>query len=64
MEKLLLRPMEAAEATGLGRSKMYDLLAKGIIPSVRIGKSVRVPVDALREWVKQQTEANNDPYDG
>ena len=55
MERLLLRPTEAAEMTGLGRSKMYELIAKGVVPSVRIGKSVRVPVEALREWVKAQT---------
>ena len=60
MEKLLLRPTEAAEIIALGRSKTYDLIAKGIIPSIRIGKSVRVPADALREWVKAQicTAAN------
>lgn len=59
MDKLLLRPMEAAEAIALGRSKVYDLIAKGIIPSVRIGKSVRVPADALREWVKAQVNAEH-----
>lgn len=56
MEKLLLRPTEAAEVIGLGRSKMYELLAKGIVPSIRIGKSVRVPVAALRNWVEQQEQ--------
>jgi excisionase family DNA binding protein len=54
MEKLLLRPTEAAEVVSLGRSKMYALIASGVIPSIRIGKSVRVPADALREWVKAQ----------
>jgi excisionase family DNA binding protein len=56
MEKLLLRPTEAAEVIGLGRSKMYELLAKGIVPSIRIGKSVRVSVAALRNWVEQQEQ--------
>jgi len=55
MEKLLLRATEAAEVIGLGRSKMYDLIAKGVVPSIRIGKSVRVPVEELRHWVKEQT---------
>jgi excisionase family DNA binding protein len=56
MDKLLLRPAEAAEVIGLGRSKMYELLAKGIVPSIKIGKSVRVPVAALRKWVEQQLQ--------
>lgn len=55
MEKLLLRPVEAAEAIGIGRSKVYELLASGELPSIRIGGSVRVPVDALRAWIAQQS---------
>ncbi len=54
MEKLLLRPAEAAEAIGIGRSKVYELLASGELPSIRIGGSVRVPVDALRAWIERQ----------
>jgi excisionase family DNA binding protein len=54
MDKLLLRPTEAADVIGVGRSKVYELIAKGVIPSVRIGSSVRVPVDALRAWIASQ----------
>ncbi len=54
MEKLLLRPTEAADAIGIGRSKVYELLASGELPSIRIGGSVRVPVDALRAWIARQ----------
>ncbi len=51
-EKLLLRASEVSELAGLGKSKTYELIAAGIIPSVRIGKSVRVPVGQLREWIE------------
>jgi excisionase family DNA binding protein len=51
MEPLLLRPEDAAKALGLGRSKMYALLADGTIPSVRVGTSLRVPSEALKAWV-------------
>jgi excisionase family DNA binding protein len=51
MEKLLLRPVEAAEAIGIGRSKVYELLASGELPSIRIGSSIRVPLDQLRSWI-------------
>jgi excisionase family DNA binding protein len=54
MDKLLLRPVEVGEAIGIGRSKVYELLASGELPSVRIGCSVRVPVDALRAWIARQ----------
>ena len=52
MEQLLLRPSDVCEVIGLGKSKVYALIAEGVIPSVRIGKSVRIPVDALRLWVE------------
>jgi excisionase family DNA binding protein len=51
--RLLLRPAEVADALGLGRTKVYTLLAQGDLPSVRIGGAVRVPVDALRLWVER-----------
>ncbi len=51
MEKLLITPPEAAALIGIGRTRIYDLIARGVIPSIRIGRSVRVPVDALKEWV-------------
>src|SRR5947207_472560 len=54
VEKLLLRPAEAAEAIGVGRSKAYELIASGELPSVRIGGSVRVPVEKLREWIDRK----------
>jgi len=54
MEKLLLRPAEAAEVIGVGRSKAYELIASGELPSVRIGGSVRVPVEKLREWIDRK----------
>jgi excisionase family DNA binding protein len=55
MDKLLLRPTEAADAIGVGRSKIYELLASGELPAVRIGGSVRVPAAALRIWIEQRT---------
>jgi len=58
MEKLLLRPVEAAEAIGISRSKIYELLASGELPSVRIGASVRVPVEALRAWIAAQLDTS------
>jgi excisionase family DNA binding protein len=64
MEKLLLRPAEAAETLGLGRSKTYQLIASGIIPSLRIGKSVRVPTEALRQWAKAQAKAGQEGREG
>lgn len=51
VEKLLLKPEEAAEVLSIGRSKVYELIGTGELASVRIGTSRRVPADALVEFV-------------
>lgn len=53
-DRLLLRPCEAGEAIGVSRSKAYELIAAGKIPSVKVGGCVRVPVDALKAWINGQ----------
>lgn len=55
LEKLLLKPKDAFKAISIGRSTGYALIASGQLPSVRIGRAVRVPVDALKQWVERQT---------
>ena len=50
-DALLVTPEEAAELLSIGRTKLYELMADGTLPSVRIGKSRRVPRRALDELV-------------
>lgn len=54
-KKLLVRVSEAAELLSVARSKAYVMVQTGELPSVRLGKSVRVPVSALREYVERLT---------
>jgi excisionase family DNA binding protein len=51
MPRLLLTVPEAAEALAISRSKLYELLAAGLVRSVRIDGSRRVPVKALETYV-------------
>jgi excisionase family DNA binding protein len=53
VEKLLLKPEEAAEALSIGRSKVYELIGTGELASVRIGACRRIPADALVEFVSR-----------
>ena len=57
MDKLMLTPEEAAEALGVGRSTLYDLLRLQQIPSVKIGRSRRIPVSALRDFAERLATA-------
>ncbi|WP_232807334.1 excisionase family DNA-binding protein [Geodermatophilus chilensis] len=49
--QLLYRPEAAAEVLGIGRSKMFELIAAGQIETVRIGRARRVPAQALEDYV-------------
>jgi excisionase family DNA binding protein len=51
MTRLLLTVPEAAEALAISRSKLYELFAAGLVRSVRIDGSRRVPIEALEAYV-------------
>jgi excisionase family DNA binding protein len=46
MEERLMKPAEVADILQVSRAMAYKLLNQGEIPSVRIGKSVRVSVNS------------------
>ncbi|MDP8936312.1 MAG: helix-turn-helix domain-containing protein [Actinomycetota bacterium] len=56
MTKLLLDVEAAVEATSLGRSKLYELMADGTIESVKVGKRRLIPADALAVFVEKLRE--------
>lgn len=50
--KLLLTITEACQVLAISRSKFYDLLNSGHLPSVHIGRSRRIRMTDLEEFVK------------
>lgn len=52
---LLLTVEEAGAALGVGRSFMYELIARGDIKSVQLGRLRRVRPDALTEYIASLT---------
>ncbi len=54
IEKLLLKPGEAAEALAISPRKLWAMTASGEIPNVRFGRSVRYDPADLREWIDTQ----------
>ncbi len=60
MTKLLLSVQEAGAAIGVGRSKIYELIACGELESVKIGKIRRVPADALVAYVARLRDESRD----
>ena len=55
--QLLLSVEQAAKRLGLGRTVMFGLVKSGEIESVKIGRSRRIPADALVTYVKKLRES-------
>jgi excisionase family DNA binding protein len=51
MERLLLKPSEVGQVLGVGRSLVYSMLASGELPSIRVGRCIRVPKVSLERWI-------------
>ncbi len=55
--RLLLRVPEVAAALGIARSLAYEMARDGRLPTVHIGKAVRVPRRQLEEWIEERARA-------
>lgn len=53
MEKLLLKPAEVGAVLGIGRTKVFELIASGELESVLIGKCRRVPRVAVESFAER-----------
>ena len=54
----LMRVSEAAGYLSIGRSTVYELIGRGVIPTVHIGCAVRVPTEALQELVRSWAQTS------
>jgi excisionase family DNA binding protein len=53
IDDLLTLVTEVMRRLGVGKSTVYDLIANGRLPSRRIGRAVRVPLDAIEAFQRQ-----------
>ena len=53
MDKLLYRPKEAAQALGIGRATLYDLIRSGRLRSIKDGGMRFITLDALCDYIRQ-----------
>jgi len=52
---LLLDAHEVARLLGVGRTKVYELIASRELPVICIGRCVRVPRAQLQKWISDHT---------
>lgn len=50
-ERLTMSVEEASVALGISRSLAYELVRRGVLPSLRLGRRIVVPVCALEDLV-------------
>ena len=56
MDALLLRVPEAAAQLGISRAKLYELIAAGKLPAVKVGGCRRIRAADLRDFVDHLSE--------
>lgn len=55
-DPICVRVNDAARMIGVGRTKLYSLIASGDLQAVKLGKSTRITTLSLQELIKRQTE--------
>jgi excisionase family DNA binding protein len=51
---ITVRVREACRLTGIGRSKLYELIAAGEIEIIKIGSITLVPIASLTEFLRRK----------
>jgi excisionase family DNA binding protein len=55
MDTLLIKVPEAAARLGISRAKLYELIASGALPAVKVDGCRRIRTDDLRAYVDSLT---------
>ncbi|SES13449.1 helix-turn-helix domain-containing protein [Sphingobium sp. YR768] len=56
-EPICVRVNEAARMIGVGRTKLYAMIASGEVEAVKLGKATRITTASLHDLVRRQREA-------
>ncbi|HEY3998664.1 MAG TPA: helix-turn-helix domain-containing protein [Candidatus Xenobia bacterium] len=64
--KMLLTPQAAADYIGVSLATLYRLANQRRIPTVHVGRLLRIPMEGLERWIDANTTApiplsRNDP---
>jgi excisionase family DNA binding protein len=56
-DPICVRINDAARMIGIGRTKLYELIAAGEVETVKLGKSTRITTASLHDLVRRQRGA-------
>jgi excisionase family DNA binding protein len=57
MDQMLIRVGVAAERLGVPRSTLYRVVSRGMMPCVRLGRSVYLRTETLKRWIDEREQA-------
>ncbi|WP_324827925.1 helix-turn-helix domain-containing protein [Qipengyuania zhejiangensis] len=58
VEPICVRVNDAARMIGVGRTKLYELIANGELEAVKIGKATRITTSSLHRLVERHRALN------
>ncbi|MEK7455129.1 MAG: helix-turn-helix domain-containing protein [Pseudomonadota bacterium] len=56
-DPICVRVNDAARMIGVGRTKLYELIAAGEVETVKLGKSTRITTSSLHDLIRRQRGA-------
>jgi excisionase family DNA binding protein len=62
MGERLLKPADVAEILQVSKAHAYILMKRGEIPTLRIGKIVRVRLEDLERYINEKATQNENPF--
>ncbi|ELK43456.1 helix-turn-helix domain-containing protein [Brevibacillus agri] len=57
MERTLLTMPEVAKILGISKERSYAIARDGLLPTVRIGRQIRVDQEQLNSWIQNGGQA-------
>lgn len=59
-ERLTMTVEQAAAALGVSRGTAYEAVKTGLLPTLRVGRRLLVPIEGLHSLLKTATEPKRD----
>ncbi len=56
VDPLLLTIPQVAQSLNIGRTKVYDLINREGLPTVKLGTAIRVPATSLKSWIERREQ--------
>lgn len=57
----LLKAREVAQVMGVSESRAYSIMKAEIVPTIRMGKAIRVSQRQLEAWIEAESQKQKHP---